>query len=206
VNSDGWYEILDDTWSPIHLIMNWNTGAMGSYQLTLVPGKAAGGVITAEPAAAPVVFAIDNNYPTVNWTLLQWRHQGDIAWTPLLPFACPLIARDPNRTIEVQVGITVSATHLRGVVISASGCGIGAGPSPSSVDHWHTTEFDNTWSDATIYTIPAHSRAGCYSWKVLASSRAFNPDGDNDGLGVDWIYDPMYIWSEPEVSVAIVDA
>lgn len=204
VNSDGWYEILDDTWSPIHLVMNWNTGAMGSYRLTVVLGKAVGGVITAQSTAAPVVLAIDNNYPTVNWTLLQWRYQGDVSWTAL-PWLCPLIARDPDRAVEVQVGITVSAAHLRGAVISAGGCG-GAAPTPGSVDHWHLSELDNTWSDATIYTIPAHAPAGCYGWNVLASSRAFNPDGDNDGLGVDWYYDPMYVWTEPQLSVAIVDA
>ena len=204
VNSDGWYPILDDTWSPIHLLMNWNTGAMGVYRLTLQLGKMVGGSIQHLSDAPQVTFDIDNTAPTVTWNLLRWRYQGDVSWTNL-PWVCPLIQRDPTRAVEVQVGISATAPHLRAVTISAGGCG-GASPSPTSVDHWHTNEFDNSFTDSTIYTIPAHAQAGCYGWTVAASSRAFNPSGDNNGLALDWYYDPLEIWATPSISVAIVDA
>ncbi len=202
INSDGWYPILDDTWSPVHLLMNWNPGAMGSYRLTLETGKLSGGAVTLEATAPQVVFFVDNTAPTVSWDTLQWRYQGDVAWNPV-SFVCPLIARDPSRAIEVQVGISVVASHLRGVVISAGGCG-GAAPSPASVDHWHANEVDNSWSDSTIYTIPAHAQAGCYGWTVTASSRAFNPAGFDNGLALDWLYDPLDVYVTPSISVAII--
>ena len=201
---DGWYPILDDTWWPQHLLMNWNPGAMGSYRLTLEAGHAAGGGVAVVASAAPVVLYVDDSSPTVWWNLLQWRYQGDVGWTTL-PFVCPLIARDPTRAVEVQVGITASAPHLRQVVVQAGGCG-GASPAPSLVEHWHTSEVDNAWTDATIYTIPAHAAPGCYGWTVVASSRAFSPAGDDDGLAVDWWYDPMRIYVTPSLSVAVVDA
>jgi hypothetical protein len=34
--------------------------------------------------------------------------------------------------------------------------------------------------------ISAYAPAGCYGWTVNASSRAFNPAGDNNGLALDW--------------------
>jgi hypothetical protein len=204
VNADGWYRILDDSWSPIHLLMNWNTGPMGVNRLTLQLGKLVAGTIQHLSDAPQVLVDIDNTYPTVTWNTLQWRYQGDVSWIPL-PWVCPLIKRDPSRAVEVQVGISATAPHLRAVTISAGGCGR-ASPSPTSVDHWHINELDNSYSDSTIYTIPAHAQAGCYGWTVTASSRAFNPSGDNNGLGVDWWYDPMYVYVTPSISVAIVDA
>jgi hypothetical protein len=205
VNSDGWYPILDDTWNPIHLLMNWNTGAMGTYHLTLQLGKMMGGNIQHQPAddAPAVTFFIDNNYPTVVISISQWREVGG-AWNPLPP-VCPVIPRTPGTAVEVEVDVSVTAPHMRSVVISAGGCG-GVGPAPASVDHWHVNENDNSFTNSTIYTIPAAAPAGCYGWAVNASSRAFNPCGDNDGLGLDWYYDPEYIYVTPQQSVAVVDA
>jgi hypothetical protein len=205
INSEGWYPILDDSWSPAHLIMNWNPIAMGSYRLTLETGTMASGVVTVDATAPAVVFFVDNSYPVVSWNTLQWRYHGDISWTTLDPLHCPLIVRDPSRAIEVQVGVGVVANHLRSVVINAGGCG-GAPPSPTSVDHWYTDEFDNSCTDNTIYTIPAHAQAGCYGWTVTASSRAFNPDGFDNGLAIDWLYDPQFRYVTPSISVAIVNA
>ena len=202
-DAQGWYPVLDDTWLPAHLLMNWNPAAMGSYRLTLQLGTLHAGSIQVQASAAPVVFAVDNTVPTVSWNALQWRYQGDLNWITL-PWLCPLIQRDPSRAIEVNVSITASAPHLRSVVVEAGGCG-GAAPSPASVDHWHTSELDNSWSDSTVYTIPAHAPTGCYGWTVYAASRAFNPAGDNNGLAVDWHYDPIEILTPPSISVAIVD-
>ena len=184
--------------------MNWNPEAMGSYRLTLQLGTMAAGSIQVQSSAAPVVFAVDNTVPTLNWTTLQWRYQGDLNWTPL-PWLCPLIKRDPSRAIEVNVAFTTSASHLRNVVLQAGGCG-GAAPSPPGVEHWHTNELDNSWSNSTVYTIPAYAQAGCYGWTVTVFSRAFNPAGDNNGLAYDWYYDPYEIWRTYNLAVAIVDA
>jgi hypothetical protein len=202
-DAQGWYPVLDDSWLPAHLLMNWNPAAMGSYRLTLQIGTMQGGSVQVQSSATPVIFAVDDTAPTVMWNTLQWRYQGDPNWITL-PWLCPLIQRDPSRAIEVNVGITASAAHLRSVVVEAGGCG-GAAPSPASVDHWHTNELDNSWSNSTVYTIPANAPAGCYGWTVYASSRAFNPSGDNNGLALDWYYDPIEIWTTPSISVAIVD-
>ncbi len=70
----------------------------------------------------------------------------------------------------------------------------------------HTSPSDNSFSNATVYTIPQGAPAGCYGWTVTAASRAFNPDGADDGLAADWWYDPRYVWVTPSLSVAIVDA
>jgi hypothetical protein len=204
VDAAGWYPILDDTWLPEHLLMNWNPGAMGSYRLTLQVSQLAGGSFNLRATAPPIVLFVDGSAPTVTWNFLRWRYQGDVAWNAL-PLACPLVKRDRTRAVEVQVGITASSPHLRQVVVQAGGCG-GASPSPTPVEHWHTSELDNSWSDATIYTIPALAAAGCYSWTVLASSRSFNPAGGDDGLARDWLYDPMLVWVSPSLSVAVVDA
>ena len=205
INSDGWYAILDDTWYPVHLLANWNPGAMGSYRLTLEIGTLAGGVVTIDATAPAVILFVDNAVPNTTFTYLQWRYVGDPVFNSLA-LSCPMITRDPARAIEIQVGVAASAPHLRAVAISAGGCGPMATISPSSVDHWHSTELDNGWIDNTIYTVPAHSQAGCYSWTVVASNRAFNPAGDNNGLAVDWYYDPMEVWITNTISVAIVDA
>jgi hypothetical protein len=204
-DADGWYLVLDDTWSPLHLLMNWNPEAMGSYRLTLQLGTMAAGSIQVQSSAAPVVFAVDNTVPTMHWDLLQWRYQGDLNWTKLIPDLCPLISRDPSRAIEVNVAFSTSTPHLRNVVLQAGGCG-GAAPSPPGVEHWHTNELDNSWSNSTVYTIPAYAQAGCYGWTVTVFSRAFNPAGDNNGLAYDWYYDPYEIWSTLNLAVAIVDA
>ena len=204
INTDGWYAALDDGWSPLHLLMNWNPVAMGSYRLTLQVGKMQSGSIQVLSSAAPVLLFVDNTAPLVVWNSLRWRYQGAMGWTTL-PWVCPLIQRDPNRDVEVELSISASASHLRAVNISAGGCG-GATPTPSSVEHWHTNKLDNTWTNTTVYTVPAHAQPGCYGWTVLASSRAFNPAGYDNGLAVDWYYDPMAIYSAPSISVAIVNA
>lgn len=201
-DADGWYPILDDTWNPLHLLMNWNSGAMGSYRLTLQLGHQAGAIVNHLSDAAPVVLFVDNNAPTVQLNVVRWWEVSGTGPEDL-PAECPLIRRHPGKDIQVQVDVTVSAPHLRNVVVSASGCGSGATVTPSSVDHWHQNEFDNAWTNSTIYTIPASAPAGCYAWSVTAVSRAFNPSGDNNGLGVDWLYDPTYIYVVPSKSVAI---
>src|SRR5262249_40272909 len=156
----------------------WNTCAMGTYRLTLQLGQQVGGTINHLSDAPPVIFFIDNNAPTVGLNIARWRELGGV-WHNL-PADCALMARRLGVAIEVQVDVTVAASHLREVVISASGCGSGATPVPSSVDFWHRNELDNTWSDSRVYSIPAGAPAGCYTWYVTASSRAFNPSGDNN--------------------------
>jgi hypothetical protein len=207
VDADGWYTILDDSWWPVHLLMNWNPAAMGTYRLTLELGQLQAGNIVKVADAPQVVVYVDNTVPTVSIALTQWgtTPTPDFTWQPpTLSGTCLLIYRPPATDIWVEVVVNVTTPHLRGVGISASGCGVTV--VPPAIGYWHENEHDNSYSNTTYYKIPAGSQQGCYGWSVDASSRAFNPDGNFDALGVDFFYDPEYVHTTPSLSVAIIDS
>jgi hypothetical protein len=205
----GWYEILPDSddWQPEHLLLDWVTGSAGVWQLTLELGNSAKSVIYTAP---PVTMTIDNFAPTATPfpTLLQWRYAGTSAWTNLLTMPCPLITRDHVADVEIQVGATVAAGHLRSALLSAGGCGISLAEvsgDPSVTQHWYENQSDNSWSTVATYTVPADAPAGCYSFWFDTTSRAFNPAGSDGGYADDWNYDnPWPLESDPSVSVAVV--
>ena len=205
----GWYEILPDSddWQPEHLLLDWVTGSMGVWQLTLELGDAAKSVIYTAPA---VTMTIDNFAPTATPfpTLFRWRYAGTSGWTNLLALPCPLITRDHVADVEIQIGATVSAGHLRSALLSAGGCGVTLAElsgNPAVTQHWYENKFDNSWSTTAIYTVPADAPAGCYSFSFDTTSRAFNPAGSDGGYADDWNYDnPWPLESNPSVSVAVV--
>ena len=57
---------------------------------------------------------------------------------------------------------------------------------PSTTEHWHTGQFDNTVVRTATFTLPfAPDNQGAYSFSVSVWSRAFNPS-DPTGYTVDW--------------------
>jgi hypothetical protein len=207
-DASGWYDILPDAdgWQPEHLLMDWVTGGDGVYQITVELGNAAKSVIH---TVGPLLLVIDNSAPTAFFTpgVLGWRYGSSGPFTPL-PLACPLIERATNSEIEIQVGATVTAGHLRSVRLSAGGCG-GATPTPtgaaSTIEHWHTGPTDNSWSTVAVFSVPAGAPAGCYTFSIGADSRAFNPAGWDGGYAADWNYNSPWSPSvSPYVSIAIV--
>src|SRR5438093_4475137 len=101
--------------------MDWVTSGAGVYQITLELGNAAKTVIH---TVGPLLLVVDNNAPTAFFTpgVLGWRYGTSGPFTPL-PLSCPLIQRTSSSVIQIQVGATVTAGHLRSVRLSASGCG-----------------------------------------------------------------------------------
>jgi hypothetical protein len=205
----GWYEILPDSedWQPEHLLLDWVTGSMGVWQLTLELGDAGKSVIYTAP---PVTMTIDNFGPTATPfpTLFRWRYAGTSGWTNLLALPCPLITRDHVADVEIEIGATVSAGHLRSALLSAGGCGVTLAElsgNPAVTQHWYENKNDNSWSTTAIYTVPADAPPGCYSFSFDTTSRAFNPAGSDGGYADDWNYDnPWPLESNPSVSVAVV--
>lgn len=205
---NGWYDILPDSagWQPEHLLMDWVTGAPGVYRLTVELGDASKSVLH---TSGPLLLVVDNNAPTAFFTpgVLGWRVGGIGPFTSL-PLGCPLIHRGPGQEIQIQVGATVTALHLRSARLAAGGCG-GTAPTrvtgQSTTEHWHTGPLDNSWSTTAVFSIPADAPAGCYTFAIAADSRAFNPAGWDGGYAADWNYDSP--WSpnvHPSVSVAVV--
>jgi hypothetical protein len=210
-DANGWYEVLPDLpqpWQPEHLLLNWVTSGAGVYKLFLdvANGSKDAGILS---TVGPLTLVIDNNAPSAIFTpgVLGWRYVGAGAFTPL-PLSCPLIQRAAGAAIEVRVGATASAGHLRSVELGAGGCG-GISPTPpvtlSDVQHWHTGPLNNTWTSTAIFTVPGTAPPGCYSFTITAGSRAFNPAGYDGGFALDYNYNPMPIYANPSVSVAIVN-
>jgi hypothetical protein len=180
---------------------------MGVWQLTLELGDAGKSVIYTAP---PVTMTIDNFAPTATPfpTLFRWRYAGTSGWTNLLALPCPLITRDHVADVEIEIGATVSAGHLRSALLSAGGCGVTLAElsgNPAVTQHWYENKNDNSWSTTAIYTVPADAPPGCYSFSFDTTSRAFNPAGYDGGYADDWNYDnPWPLESNPSVSVAVV--
>ena len=207
-DSSGWYDILPDAdgWQPEHLLMDWVSSGDGVYQITVELGNAAKSVIH---TVGPLLLVVDNNAPTAFFTpgVLGWRHGSSGPFSPL-PLSCPLIHRTSSAEVQIQVGASVTAGHLRSARLTAGGCG-GASPSlvgaASTAEHWHTGPLDNTWNTVAVFSVPAGAPAGCYTFSIGSDSRAFNPAGWDGGFAADWNYDsPWSPSTSPYISIAIV--
>jgi hypothetical protein len=73
-------------------------------------------------------------------------------------------------------------------------------------EHWYEDAGDNNFSNVATYKISASQAQGVYDFDVWAISRAFNPAGSDLGPVDDWNYSPIYNWTDPMFSVAIVNA
>jgi hypothetical protein len=135
-------------------------------------------------------------------------HAGGSATRVLVALPCLLITRDHAADVEIQIGATVAAGHLRSALLSAGGCGVTLAElsgNPAVTQHWYEKSTDNSWSTTAIYTVPADAPPGCYSFSFDTTSRAFNPAGYDGGYAADWNYDnPWPLESNPSVSVAVV--
>lgn len=202
----GWYAILPDAdgWQPEHLLMDWVTGGEGVWQLTLELADGSKSVIH---TVGPLTLVVDNNAPTpVFPSVLGWRYGSSGPFTPL-SISCPLIQRTHHAEVEIQIGATLTAGHLRSARISAGGCGLtlSATTGPASTEHWYEAPLDNSWTTTAIFSVPADAQPGCYTFWLGTDNRAFNPAGWDGGFAADWNYDsPSSPSATPQVSVAIV--
>jgi hypothetical protein len=212
----GWYPVIPaaDNWNPPNLLLEWSTSATGKHILRLELGDAVKNVIATAP---DVAIQIDNTAPTVVFDQLSWKFASEPDSAFSLPGRsllgiCPTIRRGSTPAdVEVLMKVSVSALHLRHATIGASGCG-GAAPvlaaDPGNhTQHWHTGPLDNSEQFYGRYAISAStSPEGAYTFGCYAASRAFNPAGHDGGHLADWNYDPIQIYTNPAIAVAVVNS
>jgi hypothetical protein len=216
-DADGWYPIIPDAdgWMPGHLLLNWPTGQDGLYSIDLQLGDGASppNVLHTTPA---IGIRVDNSTPIAQLGV-SWRLVGGASWTPLGNF-CPVVSRPPSQAVEFKVDVTVTAGHLRNAQLLGGGCG-GDVPQLTSpippaweavgtagLRHWHTAQADNAASFSAIFQLAAGAPQGVYSFNLAAWSRGFSPAGGDGGFEADWEYDPVYRWSNPVFTFAVVNA
>jgi hypothetical protein len=214
-DADGWYPVLPnpDDFHPARMILEWPTPAIGKHVLKVELGNAAKNPIQTSPVVA---IQVDNTAPTVVFNTLSWKFASEPDSAFSLPgrnllVTCPTIRRGATPAdIDVQFTAFVSAAHLRNANIYATSCDGGAlstlAAPPPHVSHWHQTVADNTETLSARYRVPATEQEGAYSFGCRVNSRAMNPAGSDNGHLADWFYDPVYIYRQPEIRVAIVDA
>lgn len=202
-DADGWYPILNastvahPTW-----LLPWNTRLYpdGTYEVRLQIGTPSSGVMTVLDTSDPRVFRVDNKKPDVSFLEVRWRY-SDVTgpWTDsnstTLPVTCPAIWRQA-KAIRVRVHWSATAPHLRNAQITFSGCGGGnpllVEPTPAAPDieayrHWHINALNNTVTQYNEFEIPAGADPGCYTLRLLARGRAFNPSGFDHGPTHNWL-------------------
>jgi hypothetical protein len=214
-DADGWYNVLPnpDAFHPARMVLEWPTPSLGKHTLEIEIGDAAKNPIG--PPSATVAIQVDNTAPAVVFTRLAWKFASEPDSAFGLPgrdlrVPCPTIRRGVTPAdIEVQADATVSAPHLRNASLSSSGCGGGAFAliSPAQdASHWHTSVTDNAVSLSARFALSSSALEGAYGFHCVATSRAMNPAGFDGGHLADWLYDPVYVASSPQIPVAIVNA
>ncbi|MEZ5316820.1 MAG: hypothetical protein R2752_05415 [Vicinamibacterales bacterium] len=214
-DAQGWYPVLPnpDDFHPARLILEWPTPAVGKHVLKVEVGNAAKNPIQ---ASAPVAIQVDNTAPTATFTTLAWKFAGepDSAFSGAgrnLLVTCPTIRRGATPAdIDVQMTVFVAATHLRDASIYARNCDLsGLAPlasPPPHASHWHDAVSDNSEVLTARYRITAADLEGAYSFGCRVNSRAMNPSGGDGGHLADWLYDPVVVYRQPEIRVAVVNA
>jgi len=209
-DSNGWYDVLTNptNFHPERMVLEWPTPPLDQSLLKIEIGDAGKNVIG---SSATVAIQTDNTVPTVLFNRLAWKFagEGDGALRNLLGIPCPTIHRGATpQDIEVVFEVTVSANHLRDALIGTSGCGGGSFALQSGTTaHWHTSVADNSVFLHGRYSLNHTALEGAYRFGCTANSRAMNPSGADGGhlLPRDWYYDPVYIYTNPSIGVAVVN-
>lgn len=232
----GWYSILPAPateslrWLPAHLLLNWPAATPGIYTLKLQFAKlgAGGAKVLLATESATVTLQIDNLPPTALLQSINWRIKRipEDPWQNLSA-DCGNIKRSPGETVQLRVGYTASARHLRDMCIYGTGCGghylvptPATAPAPQAfgefhgavspatfLRHWHTDPADNTISRSDLFEIPASYKQGAYGISLWVNSRAFSPAGADGGFELNWLYDnPSPIYRYANWAFALIDA
>lgn len=217
-DADGWYTVLPEAELVLpHWLLNWPTwnGSFPNGQYDVRLQLADGSKAPLPPPADvsdPVRLMIDNRQPNAGFSQIRWRVTGG-AWLPqntyTWPFVCIVVERPTGDDIEIEVTWSASAVHFRDAQLSASGCGAGS-PTLSTAlwtrEHWHQNFLDNNVTRTTLYDLPGTLPQGSYGFSILAYTRAFNPAGDGDGPGTNWLANYAYSWVNPSVGIAVIDS
>ena len=213
-DASGWYPVLPDpaAFQFGNMVLEWPTPTLGRVELRIDVVDA-----TMAPIASSAIVAIqvDNTQPSATFDRLRWKFSGegdsafDLPDRDLLVH-CPVIRRGvAAQTIEVQFDVSVSAHHLRDAHLYARDCGDGSFTliSPAAnTEHWHENTSDNAVLLSGRYQLLGSVHEGSYGFGCQSISRAMNPSGGDGGHLLDWFYDPVYSYVQPEVEIAIVNA
>ncbi len=215
-DSAGWYPILDpaDGWNPANLLMNWPTGAAGSYRIGIELGNGSKAVID---STGPIGVRVDNTSPAATFTGLAWRVAGASTWKHFASLVCPVVRRPHGADVDLRVGYQAAATHLLYARLAGAGCGGGAptlksAPSwsdPPSGTHpaerWHANPLDNHVARTAVFDLAGSAPPGAYGFDLTVASRVFNPAGGDGGFEADWNYTSVVRWTPAHLPIAIVD-
>lgn len=219
-----WYPIVPraDGWTPAGILAPVGVSGTAKHTFKLELGKLTGSTINPVPNSmtAPVGISIDTSAPVFTNLELAWR-QPDISlnWTTLDPFNCAVMVRQNSSRVQIRVGFSVTANHLRHFQASAGGCGPVAAPvlitdgrdglpipPADAAAHWHIDANDNSATRTLYYELVPGAPAGCYSFSIYATSRAFDPNAAVAGADpvVAWTsHDPAPVWTQPVMTVAL---
>jgi hypothetical protein len=219
-----WYPIIPraDGWTPVGILAPVNVSGTAVHGFRLELGKQTGANITPVPNGLTdlVNMSIDTSVPVMADVSLHWR-QPDVShnWTELDPYDCAVMARTSPGRVQIRLGVTVTANHMRHFAITGHGCGPMAAPQlitdgrdglpippADAAAHWHTSGSDNSATRMLYYELPAGAPAGCYRFAVHVTSRAFRPTDAVTGTDpvIAWQnHDPAPLWIKPVVSVAL---
>ena len=212
VDGDGWYRVRDDV-SPEGMILQWEP-IDGVHQLHVQMGNGVPGAITAVTNAdsPTLTFAVDSSRPVVNFVATGWRYATEPATTSRPFEACRLIERTAGLDVVVDLSYNVTAKHLFTVDLTQGGCGTATvvGSDPAASGWRYSGPFDNSLTGAPSYLIPGTLPSGCYTWTLTAYSRAISPEDPlgpdiNSSSGSAWNADYFWLYSDPQLSVAVVD-
>ena len=216
VSSDasGWYTVLPNPndFHPAHMILEWPTAPLGKVIFKVEVANASKALL---PLASNVVaIQVDNTAPTALFNQLAWKFASEPDSAFGLPgrdlrVPCPTIRRGAvPQDIEVQFDVSVNAHHLRDAYLFSYGCGGGSfsplSP-PASTAHWHETVNDNSVLLSGRYRLDHGALEGAYGFGCRANSRAMNPSGSDNGHLLDWFYDPVFMYAQSEIKVAVIN-
>jgi hypothetical protein len=212
-DASGWYPVLASpaSFHPANLVLEWPTPSLGRVELKIEVADA-----TLAPLASSGVVAIqvDNTAPSAPFDQLAWKFTSESDSAFDLPernllVACPVIRRGVvAQEIQVQFRVAVSAHHLRDAHLYTTDCGGGAFAlisDPTLATHWHETTGDNSVVLTGRYQLAPAALEGAYGFGCQATSRAMNPSGSDDGHLDDWFYDPVFMYVQPAVEIAVVN-
>lgn len=217
-DASGWYPIDPNptNWMIPNLLLAWPSGSFGNgvYDLLVELGDGAKNHLVDSPV---IRLTVDNVGPTVPFKSIKWRvaednlDVNDPSWQTL-SLACPVVRRPAGAAIEFCVTWQVTAPHLRQGWLSTSGCGsplavLNRRTAVSTVEHWHTGQFDNGVQRTAIFRLNYHAtNQGAYNFYINGYSRTIDP-GHDTGFVADWQYDHViYGGTLDRIQVAVVDA
>ncbi|HEY2578549.1 MAG TPA: hypothetical protein VGI74_19780 [Streptosporangiaceae bacterium] len=217
-DADGWYSAQYLSWDPQNILVNWNP-VDGVYQVVVQTGNSGPGGIEVVSTSSQVLLVVDSTPPKIaTFTPVSWNYLGGSPTPFTTGDGCYIVER-AAQDIEITIAYNVTAHHLHSVSLVPDGCDtagvtvtdpgslVASPPSSNDLGYHYDGPTDNSLSGNVTYTIAADALNGCYSWNLMAYSRAFSPN-DSNGLtdigGHAWNYVQRWVGSNALTSVGVI--